>query len=784
MFAFYSLLVYIIYTFFRKPPSAAPGQDPPGQDPPGQDPPGQDPPGQDPPGQDPPQDNETKKRNRSKERSQWAEMDELESTDDSSEVSGSEDDATGAEDQILGDICSPLSEFLAFKQESASDQPSAVSPDKPASPLLAVISHLITFLEHYSQMQRLQGKAREYHAQLQREERRRKKQLRSLREAHKQRMEDKMSLIDSLENVICEQQNVLERLQRGVLCAAHPISALPPVGVHKLVESISVLQLERARLQEEVGDLKQDLEQKEREQQRAADVLQQQVEELKVKIQEREEDLSQLRAEMGVTDSEKQIQNLSVENQNLRQNLSVTQGLLEKLAAITGQPSAQLAKENEDLRCKVQHLETTLQEKVEQLVYAKGHVDSLQWRKEEEARHLQEKVERLRLSLEDEKKRPPDVQYVTQTVESPTLLRSLEKAEEKIQTLQQQVTGHSETCLQLERQLQRSKDLTTTLQTKILAYESQIGKLKGELMQEVHQLEAQKEEAIKEASECSEQHMEQLRQQLVGMQSRLASLQPVIKNMKTNYNSLRSQVRIFSQFYEASITEARRQICAAVTDVSEANKDLLQKYQRELRLRKRYHEQLVELKGNIRVLCRVRPHVDPGDVEGSTASTIITDVSDDTKLSLLYKGKDRNFTLDKVFLPHTTQEEVFQEIEPVVMSCISGYNVCIFAYGQTGSGKTYTMEGTVENPGINQKALQVLYQEMEARRGLWNYQVSLSMVEIYNEVIRRSWTSSLTRMAVGSSMCPDLPIRRSGASATLKSSCPWEKETERRSART
>ncbi|CAJ0953481.1 unnamed protein product [Ranitomeya imitator] len=218
------------------------------------------------------------------------------------------------------------------------------------------------------------------------------------------------------------------------------------------------------------------------------------------------------------------------------------------------------------------------------------------------------------------------------------------------------------------------------------------------------------------------------------MQSRLASLQPVIKNMKTNYNSLRSQVRSFSQFYEASITEARRQICAAVTDVSEANKDLLQKYQRELRLRKRYHEQLVELKGNIRVLCRVRPHVDPGDVEGSTASTIITDVSDDTKLSILYKGKDRNFTLDKVFLPHTTQDEVFQEIEPVVMSCISGLQRLHLRLWTDGIWKN--LHYGVENPGINQKALQVLYQEMEARSGLWYYQVSLSMVEIYNEVIR------------------------------------------------
>ncbi|KAM3928590.1 uncharacterized protein RB166_006548 [Leptodactylus fuscus] len=719
MFAFYSLLVYIIYTFFRKPPAAGREENPARPE--------------------PPQGEETDKgATKSKNHALWAELDELESSDDSSGTSGSEDEAAGFGDPLLGDISSPLSEFLAFKQASAADQPSAISPDKPTSPLLTVMSHLITFLEHYSQMQRLQGKAQEYRVQLQREERRRKKQLRSLREVYKQRMKDKMSLIESLESVICEQQSVLERLQSGVLCVAHPISTLPPVGVHKLVESISVLQLERAQLQEEVGELKQDIEQKDKVQQQVSSTLNQQIEELKGKIQEREEELSQLRAEMGVTDSEKQIQNLSVENQSLKQNLNVTQGLLEKLAAVNSQPSTQLLKENEDLRSKVHHLETSLQEKVEQLVYTKGHMDNLQWRKEEETRQLEEKVERLKLSLESEKNRPPDVQYITQTVEveSPILLHRLEKAEERNQTLQEQVSGSSEKCQRLQEQLQRSEDLTCTLHTKISAYESQIGKLKEELMQEIQELEAQKDEAIKEASECSEQHMEQLRRQLLGMQSRLSALQPVLKNMKSNYNSLRSQVKNFSQFYEASIREARRQICNAVIDVSEANKDLLRKYQREMQLRKRYHNQLVELKGNIRVLCRVRPHVDTGEEEDSRASAIITDVNDDSKLSIVYKGKERNFELDKVFLPDTTQEEVFQEIEPVVMSCINGYNVCIFAYGQTGSGKTYTMEGTAENPGINQQALQALYQEMEARRGLWTYSVSLSMVEIYNEVIR------------------------------------------------
>ncbi|XP_068094283.1 kinesin-like protein KIFC2 isoform X2 [Hyperolius riggenbachi] len=720
MYAFYSLLVYIIYTFFRKLPSGGKAAG-------------------DPPGQDGDAGEKSEKGAANAEKTAlWSELDELESSDDSDGSSGSEDEAAGFGDPSLDDIRSPLTEFLAFKQDP--DRAAALGPEpgKASSPLLTVMSHLITFLEHYSQMQRLQGKAQEYRTQLRREERRRKRQLRNLREAYKLRMRDKLGLIESLESVICEQQGVLERLQRGVLCSGFPDSPLTPLGVHKLVESISTLQGERAQLQEEIGELRQDMEEKERQKERLNTELQQQIEELKEKIKQREEELCQLRAEMGMTDSEKHIQNLSVENEGLKQSLSVTQGLLEKLAAVTTQPSTHLMKENEDLRSKVHHLETSLQEKVEQLVYTKGHMDTLQWRREEETRLLEEKIHGLQLSLENEKTKPPDVKYVTQTVEveSPTLLHGLAQAEERNRTLMDQVSSHGEKCFRLEEQLHRSEDLTSSLQAKISSYEVEIEKLKEQLMQEIHQLESQKEEAIKEASECSEQHMDTLRDQLIGVQSRLASLQPVLKVMKTNYNSLRSQVRNFSQFYEASIQEARRQICSAVTGVSEANKDLLQKYQREVQMRKKYHNQLVELKGNIRVLCRVRPHKDPAGQEGSGLSAIVTDANDDTKLSVTHKGKERSFELDKVFLPDVSQEEVFLEIEPVVTSCINGYNVCIFAYGQTGSGKTYTMEGTAENPGINLQSLRSLYQEMEARKGLWSYTVTLSMVEIYNEVIR------------------------------------------------
>jgi len=45
-------------------------------------------------------------------------------------------------------------------------------------------------------------------------------------------------------------------------------------------------------------------------------------------------------------------------------------------------------------------------------------------------------------------------------------------------------------------------------------------------------------------------------------------------------------------------------------------------------------------------------------------------------------------------------------------------------------------QGTVENPGINQRALKHLFNEIEERKDMWTYTVSVSSVEIYNEVLR------------------------------------------------
>lgn len=66
---------------------------------------------------------------------------------------------------------------------------------------------------------------------------------------------------------------------------------------------------------------------------------------------------------------------------------------------------------------------------------------------------------------------------------------------------------------------------------------------------------------------------------------------------------------------------------------------------------------------------------------------------------------------------------------------LDGYNVCIFAYGQTGTGKTFTMEGTEGTRGVNFRTLEELFRVVRERQGLFRYEITVSVLEVYNEQI-------------------------------------------------
>nr|KAF6462115.1 kinesin family member C1 [Molossus molossus] len=174
--------------------------------------------------------------------------------------------------------------------------------------------------------------------------------------------------------------------------------------------------------------------------------------------------------------------------------------------------------------------------------------------------------------------------------------------------------------------------------------------------------------------------------------------------------------------------------------------------------RRRLHNQLQELKGNIRVFCRVRP-VLPGEPTPPPGFLLFPSgpggPSDPpTHLSLFRSDERRgtlsgvpapptrhDFSFDRVFPPGSGQDEVFEEIAMLVQSALDGYPVCIFAYGQTGSGKTFTMEGgpggDPQVEGLIPRALRHLFSVAQELSGQgWTYSFVASYVEIYNETVR------------------------------------------------
>jgi kinesin family protein C1 len=193
-------------------------------------------------------------------------------------------------------------------------------------------------------------------------------------------------------------------------------------------------------------------------------------------------------------------------------------------------------------------------------------------------------------------------------------------------------------------------------------------------------------------------------------------------------SELKLTVDRLSQQYETTKvenTEAHGSLAAQASSMAM----LEMKLKEQEAMRRALHNTIQELKGNIRVFCRVRP--------GSGASAV--DTSQDTKLCVTHNADTHHFGFDKVFTPAATQSDVYVEVDGLVQSALDGYKVCIFAYGQTGSGKTHTMQGGVEPEswGLIPRALSKILACSKAMQAEgWSWTLHASFLEIYNEQLR------------------------------------------------
>lgn len=167
----------------------------------------------------------------------------------------------------------------------------------------------------------------------------------------------------------------------------------------------------------------------------------------------------------------------------------------------------------------------------------------------------------------------------------------------------------------------------------------------------------------------------------------------------------------------------------------------LEHEKRAMRAELRTLQNLVqELRGSIRVFCRVRPGKQPSaDV---AAGGLGSQAESSQRIVLRKPPGDRrhDFCFDRVFASDSSQRDLYEEIEPLLPSILEGSHVCIFAYGQTGAGKTYTLAGNSAKgqQGIQDFAIADLLRLANTRNqsGTSRYEIRLSALEIYNETIQ------------------------------------------------
>ena len=336
----------------------------------------------------------------------------------------------------------------------------------------------------------------------------------------------------------------------------------------------------------------------------------------------------------------------------------------------------------------------------------------------EQLQELRTQLEQSRSTMQDERTRKA---------------AEIAKLQEQLQESRKQQAADEGLSSEAASLAQQRADELAASQQKVASLEEKIGALQMEISRgreernsgaaTAGQLQKKLEGANAELASCREEADRQRKETIEAAKAR-ASLEAQLKQKEEKVDALTQAV---SKAEAMAIAEEGRM------------KNLDLQYKKEWALRKKYYNELQDIKGNIRVYSRARPllkfEVDRGDTE-------IVDTPDDTSVRVRTAAKSlegrggvsyKTFSYNASFNPEHSQDDVFAEAKDLVQSTIDGYNVCIFAYGQTGSGKTFTMYGTKEQPGIAPRTVSEIWDLIErdrAERG-FEFSVKVYMAELY-----------------------------------------------------
>jgi len=292
----------------------------------------------------------------------------------------------------------------------------------------------------------------------------------------------------------------------------------------------------------------------------------------------------------------------------------------------------------------------------------------------------------------------------------------------------------------LTSRLQSSRTSSTSSRTR----PSRASALEEELKVELAKNYASKEEINKLQGELTE-----VRASLAKNAEEMAELEKaksLLDGLKTQVEALETDKTETLALHAAEV----ERLTGRIAEIEAERDECMEKYGKEHKERRRLHNEVMELKGNIRVFCRLRPMLNSKGEVAVTARGGDEMVAADES-----SGKVNSFQYDQVF-----------GSEPLVTSVVDGFNACIFAYGQTGSGKTHTRMGNQSDPGIIVRGLEHLFDVTEKRSEI-NWSFGVTMLEIYNEAVRDLLSTKKESVnldikqdtSTGAMYCPNAPVQ-------------------------
>uniref|UniRef100_A0A0E0CIB4 Kinesin motor domain-containing protein n=1 Tax=Oryza meridionalis TaxID=40149 RepID=A0A0E0CIB4_9ORYZ len=356
---------------------------------------------------------------------------------------------------------------------------------------------------------------------------------------------------------------------------------------------------------------------------------------------------------------------------------------------------------------------------------------------EDAARSIKDKAEIMRLMKEKEDgnntilKLKKELETLRSSYEESC--RLLESKKEDVARLLTDKENNDSIISELKKELEETKRLHEAHSQQLETKAAQVSK---ELEQRIEEVKLMLDDSTKrriELEELSETRIQFWKKKEVVINQFVSLQVQNVQDLKLSSVSVRHEILNCQNKWSEELAGLGKSL-KVVTNTAE-------KYHGALAENRKLFNEIQELKGNIRVYCRIRPFR-PGEDDKSSSVEYIGDNGELVLSNPTKQGKEggKNFTFNKVFGPITTQDAVFKDIQPLIRSVLDGYNVCIFAYGQTGSGKTYTMMGpekaTEKEWGVNYRALNDLFNISHDRRDTITYELGVQMIEIYNEQIR------------------------------------------------